>query len=69
MYGTSLTQKINRASNSSAPMARRPKTTTHVHRDAKTPGAKTPGAKTDLLLQRHRLLRRSSGFMLARKYR
>ncbi|KAG7377158.1 hypothetical protein PHYPSEUDO_012066 [Phytophthora pseudosyringae] len=46
-------------------MTRRgPKTTTHVHRDAKA-----TGAKADLLLHRHRLLRRSSGFMLARKYR
>ncbi|ETI37903.1 hypothetical protein F441_16075 [Phytophthora nicotianae CJ01A1] len=46
-------------------MTRRgPKTTTHVHRDTKT-----TGAKSDLLLHRHRLMRRSSGFMLARKYR
>ncbi|KAG1686985.1 hypothetical protein DVH05_005725 [Phytophthora capsici] len=46
-------------------MTRRgPKSTTHVHRDAKA-----NGAKADLLLHRHRLLRRSSGFMLARKYR
>eukprot|EP00644_Phytophthora_capsici_P015776 jgi/Phyca11/531235/estExt2_fgenesh1_pm.C_PHYCAscaffold_1020027 len=43
-------------------MTRRgPKSTTHVHRDAKA-----NGAKADLLLHRHRLLRRSSGFMLAR---
>ncbi|CAI5746658.1 unnamed protein product [Peronospora destructor] len=48
-------------------MARRPKSssTTHVHRDE----ANVPRVKTDMLLHRHRLLRRSSGFMLARKYR
>ncbi|CAH0481184.1 unnamed protein product [Peronospora belbahrii] len=46
-------------------MVRRPKSsTTHVHRDVKT-----PGAKTDLKLHRHHILRRTSGFMLARKYR
>lgn len=43
---------------------RGPKTTTHAPH-----AGKTAGAKTDLLLHRHRLLRRSSGFMLARKYR
>ncbi|RLN92357.1 hypothetical protein BBJ28_00014154 [Nothophytophthora sp. Chile5] len=54
-------------------MTRRgPKTTTHVHRVHSQPGggaeAKAKGPK-DLLLHRHRLLRRASGFMLARKYR
>ncbi|KAG7398921.1 hypothetical protein PHYBOEH_010139 [Phytophthora boehmeriae] len=48
-------------------MTRRgPKTTTHVHR---VPETKAKGGTTDLLLHRHRLSHRSSGFMLARKYR
>ncbi|RAW24550.1 hypothetical protein PC110_g19021 [Phytophthora cactorum] len=42
---------------------RRPKTTTHVRRVTKA-----TGPKSDLLLRRHRLLRRSSGSMLAPNY-
>lgn len=44
------------------------KTTTHVHR-AHPPAGSGGGDKHDLMLHRHRLLRRTASFVLARKYR